>query len=425
MSCPELTAAVAVLALLAVVSASAGGPPPEPPRQPADRSGPGARAGTVEKVTLFFSGDVMTARGIDQILPRPCDPQIHERFMKDARGYIRIAERANGRIDRPVEFAYIWGDALETLKRLRPHVRIINLETSVTRSNDYWKGKGIQYRMSPENVGCITAAGIDVCVLGNNHVLDWGYAGLTETLKTLARAGLKTAGAGKDRDEARAPAVCRIAPNVRVLVFSFACPTSGVPPSWAAANGRAGVHFLPSLSDAAAGRAARLVRRHRRGGDVVIASIHWGGNWGYAIPSEQRRFAHKLVESAGVDVVHGHSSHHVKAIEVHKGKLILYGCGDLINDYEGITGHESYRGDLGLMYFATVAAAGGRLVSLRMVPTQMRRLQLRHPSRRDAQWLHERLDRLCRPLGARVKREKDGTLTLRWQQPAMARQGTG
>jgi len=47
-----------------------------------------------------------------------------------------------------------------------------------------------------------------------------------------------------------------------------------------------------------------------------------------------------------VDIVHGHSSHHVKGIEVHRGKLILYGCGDFIDDYEGIKGYEAFRDDL-------------------------------------------------------------------------------
>jgi Putative enzyme of poly-gamma-glutamate biosynthesis (capsule formation) len=73
-------------------------------------------------------------------------------------------------------------------------------------------------------------------------------------------------------------------------------------------------------------------------GDIVVASIHWGGNWDYKVPREQREFAHKLIDEAGVDVIHGHSSHHIKGIEVYRGKLIMYGCSDLLNDYEGISG---------------------------------------------------------------------------------------
>src|SRR2546423_1740667 len=60
-------------------------------------------------------------------------------------------------------------------------------------------------------------------------------------------------------------------------------------------------------------------------GDLIIASIHWGSNWGYEIPRDQIAFAHRLIEE-GIAIVHGHSSHHVKAIEVFKGRLILYGC---------------------------------------------------------------------------------------------------
>src|SRR5579883_837010 len=86
----------------------------------------------------------------------------------------------------------------------------------------------------------------------------------------------------------------------------------------------------------------------------------------------KRDFAHDLIDLAGVDIVHGHSSHHAKAIEVYRGKLILYGCGDFLNDYEGISGDEVYRGDLVLMYLPTVEAASGRLLGLIMVPFRIK-----------------------------------------------------
>ena len=88
-------------------------------------------------ITIFMCGDVMTGRGIDQVLPHPSDPLIHEPYMKSARGYVEIAEKANGQIQKPVSFSYIWGDAIKELERVAPDVRIINLETSVTKSNDY------------------------------------------------------------------------------------------------------------------------------------------------------------------------------------------------------------------------------------------------------------------------------------------------
>jgi poly-gamma-glutamate capsule biosynthesis protein CapA/YwtB (metallophosphatase superfamily) len=100
--------------------------------------------------TLFLCGDVMTGRGIDQILPHPCPPGIQEPYVRDARDYVALAEDANGSISRPVSPAYIWGDALEELERFVPDARIINLETSVTTSDDFWPGKGIHYP-----IGCI------------------------------------------------------------------------------------------------------------------------------------------------------------------------------------------------------------------------------------------------------------------------------
>ncbi len=113
-------------------------------------------------ITLFLAGDVMTGRGIDQVMPHPSNPILYEPYIKDARAYVRLAEQANGPIQKPISHSYIWGDALGELKRMSPHVRIINLETSVTTSDDYWKGKGINYRTHPGNIPCITEAEIDV-----------------------------------------------------------------------------------------------------------------------------------------------------------------------------------------------------------------------------------------------------------------------
>jgi poly-gamma-glutamate synthesis protein (capsule biosynthesis protein) len=93
--------------------------------------------------TLFLCGDVMTGRGIDQILPHPSEPLIHEDYAKDAREYVELAESVNGAIPRRVDWSYIWGDALRELERLAPDARIINLETSVTVSTISGLGRGL------------------------------------------------------------------------------------------------------------------------------------------------------------------------------------------------------------------------------------------------------------------------------------------
>ena len=353
-------------------------------------------------ITLFMCGDVMTGRGVDQILSHPSHPHLHEFYTRDARGYVPLAEEAHGQIQKPVDYDYIWGDALETLEQAAPDVRLINLETSITTSNHYWPNKRIHYRMHPENIACLTTAKIDVCTLANNHVLDWGYIGLTETLATLKQVQVKTVGAGQTLLQAMTPAILNLAGNGRVLVFAVGFTNSGIPTDWAAREHRPGVNLLEDFSEQTIQTIQSQVQQVKQPGDIAVASIHWGSNWGYKIPQPHIWLAHQLIDRAGVDVIHGHSSHHAKAIEVYKNKLILYGCGDFLNDYEGISGYEWFRGDLSCMYFATVNATTGQLVALRIVPNQIKRFQLHQACQSDIFWLKDNLNQQGTPFGTHL-----------------------
>jgi poly-gamma-glutamate synthesis protein (capsule biosynthesis protein) len=367
--------------------------------------------------TLFLCGDVMTGRGIDQILRTPGQAQLFEPYARSALDYVKLAERRNGPIPRRVDPAYVWGDALDELARVQPDARIVNLETAITTSEHPAAWKSIHYRMHPANIACLTAAGIDCCELANNHVLDWGPPGLEETLATLRRAGVRTAGAGRDGGEAAAPGVIDLAHERRCLVFAWATEDSGVPDAWAAGAGP-GVNLLRDFSTATVARIARAVAARKRPGDIAVLSIHWGGNWGYRVGAAERAFAHALIDEAQIDVLHGHSSHHARGIEVHHDRLILYGCGDFLNDYEGIGGHEAYRPDLALMYFPTLGTTGA-LQRLRMVPTRTQRFRIHRATGDDAAWLRTMLDREGRELGTGAAVESDGALLLRWgERPA-------
>ena len=361
---------------------------------------------------LFLCGDVMLGRGIDQILPQPCDPALHEDYVHSALEYVQLAEAANGPIKRRAAPDYVWGAALKELKRTRPDARIINLETSITRNEDY-DPKGINYRMSPENADTLVAAHIDCCVLANNHILDWGRAGLFDTLTTLKRLGIKSAGAGRTLEEARTGAVLPISGKGRVLVLSFAVPTSGTPRNWAADLNTAGVNLLSDLSDATVHRTTNWINSQRRPGDVIVVSIHWGPNWGYEVSDAQRRFAHALVDGAEVSIIHGHSSHHAKAIELYRDRLILYGCGDFLNDYEGIRGHEDYRDDLAVMYFVDIAATSGAVSCIELVPLRIKQFKLVAASAGDIEWLQQTLNRESRQFATSVAVTSPGHLTVR------------
>jgi len=306
---------------------------------------------TPDTLTLWLAGDVMTGRGIDQVQANPGDPALYELLVRDARDYVRLAEAVNGRVPAPVASGYVWGEALAEIDRRRPNLRLVNLETAITHRGQPWPDKGVHYRMHPANIGCLMVARIDCCALANNHVLDWGQDGLAQTLATLHQAGIQTAGAGTNAEAASAPTVL----------------------------------------------------------------LHWGGNWGVEVPQAHQQFSRRLIELGAADLVHGHSSHHPRPVEVYRGRLILYGCGDLINDYEGIASQRSHDPSAVCLYFAQISRASGALQRLEIVPMQLRRLQLvkaHAAARRSLQSLFEN-DRLR--YRTRLQAQPDGSWQLDWQ----------
>ncbi|HZU49355.1 MAG TPA: CapA family protein [Mycobacterium sp.] len=356
-------------------------------------------------VTVFLCGDVMTGRGIDQILPHPGSAELREPSVTDARTYVRLAEHLNGPIPAPTDVTWPWGEALSLLDDFAADVRLINLETSITADGEFAPGKAVHYRMHPGNIGCLTAARPDACALANNHVLDFGPGGLADTLNALAHAEIRVVGAGLTAHEAERPTVVPCRDGKRVVIAACGMESSGIPRSWAASQSRPGVALVADVSDRSAAVVADRVLAQKRPGDIAIVSVHWGSNWGYDVDGRQVRFAHRLVD-AGVDIVHGHSSHHPRPVELYGDKLILYGCGDAVDDYEGIAGYEEFRPNLRLLYFASLDNG----VTLRMVPMRMRRMRLERVLGDDAEWLQQTLDRISGPFRTRVGATGDGVL---------------
>lgn len=370
------------------------------------------------RIRLFLAGDVMLGRGIDQILPHSVNPRLKEPAVSDARQYVELARAAGASIPESVSLDYVWGDALAELKNRSPRYRIINLETSITTSSQYDPTKRIHYRMHPANRNILTAAQIDVCALANNHVLDFGTNGLSATVSNVKKSGVRTVGAGEDASQAGAPVLLDLAENRRLLVFAYAAVTSGVPPEWQAGDKSPGVCVLPQFSAADAdgpldAAATEILTRKRRG-DHVVVSIHWGPNWGYGVDEAERYLAQGLIDSGAADIVWGHSSHHPRPIEVYRDRLILYGCGDLLNDYEGIRGREEYRPELVLLYFPEIDGRSGKLLRLTMTPMRIKGFRLSSVDEEDARWMQETLSGHSEPYGAAVTLRDDGRLELKW-----------
>ncbi|MFP3883040.1 MAG: CapA family protein [Actinomycetota bacterium] len=359
---------------------------------------------------IALAGDVMIGRGIDQIMRRSVSPELYESWARSALRYVELAEARSGPLPRGVDLSYVWGDTPTQLADAAVDVRIVNLETSLTSRGKPWPGKGIHYRAHPENAETLVAAGIDVVTMANNHVLDWSEQGLEDTVDTLVELGVGHTGAGRGREEAWQPESVRTGTG-RVVVLGVGTPSSGIDPSWAARPGKPGVALIDRFSRRCIDEIGRALTGRRRDGDVTVVSIHWGSNWGYGVPEAHRRFAHDLIDEIGVDLVHGHSSHHPLGFEVYRGRLILYGCGDLITDYEGIQGHEEFRPELGAWYLVDIEARGG-LQGLSLLPTRMHRFRLETPGREEMAWLAQLLERESRP-PVRVHPE-EGLLAVEW-----------
>ncbi|MGW0179870.1 CapA family protein [Nocardia sp. NPDC003345] len=360
-------------------------------------------------ITVLLGGDVMLGRGVDQLLPCAGSPELREPSVRDARRYIELAEQVNGPMPRPYGFTGPWGEVLDVLDELAPDVRVFNLETAVTAGGEFAAGKWVHYRMHPGNLPALAAVRPDACALSNNHSLDFGIAGLTGTLHALSDAGIRAVGAGMDLAAARQPAAVP-ARGGRVLVASVSTLSSGVPAGWAAGGDRPGVWLIDQPSVGHADQVAARLSAESRRGDITIVSVHWGPNWGYGTGLSERQFAHRLID-AGVDIVHGHSAHHPRALEIRRGRPILYGCGDVIDDYEGIGGHDSYRPELRLLYLVTVEP--GESAAVRMLPLLVRHVRLERAGAADTRWLRTRLAEISRRFGTRIDTEPDGLLTAR------------
>jgi poly-gamma-glutamate synthesis protein (capsule biosynthesis protein) len=342
-------------------------------------------------ITIALGGDVITGRGVDQALASPGDPTTGEHSGRRADDYLRLLEAGYGPLERPLADEAIWGDVPAWLAQRGVGLRIANLETAVTTSLEAWPNKRYRFRMHPGNIGCLEAASLDCLTLANNHVLDWGAGGLTETLDTLHSAGFATAGAGRSLDEAARPAILHPPSGPRVLVFSAAHVSSFTPRPWAASGTGTGIWLLDGYDRSTLDSFRARIEQFRAPGDLVIASLHWGPNWGYEVNFLRRSFARAIIDHAGVDIVHGHSSHHPIGLELHRGRPILYGCGDLVNDY-GAT-QPRFRNDIGGWYVLGLRAPDYRPSAIEFLPLRRDGLRIERPTPAEISWLAERMTR--------------------------------
>lgn len=255
-------------------------------------------------LSLALAGEPSPAR------PAPAEPT--REVLLSAVGDISL-DGPVGRLLKSHGAAAVASGAREALEA---DLTLGNLECPVTT-----RGKKLpktwNFRAPPKNISLIKEAGFDVVTLANNHVFDYGLEGFTDTLDHLKKAKIPFIGAGRDRDEAE---------SVRVferngLKVGFVGLTSTHPQEGWARKSRPGVAY----SDF--GRIPEIVARARKRCDVLVVVFH-GGTELAEEPNDIQRSVARAAIDAGADLFLGHHPHVLQAVELYRGRPIVYSLGN-------------------------------------------------------------------------------------------------
>jgi hypothetical protein len=208
----------------------------------------------------------------------------------------------------------IFHDLLEEIAGV--DLSVVNLECPLITQETPIVKAGPILGVSTECVRGFTAAKWDVLNVANNHSYDHGARGLHETISVGKNAGLGIVGAGATIEEARLPYVTQIKGR-RIVVYSMAEREFSV-----AGNDHAGANPLDLIGFVDA------VQRHKQGG-IFIVLIH-GGKEFYPFPSPEMVRRCRFMIDQGADAVICSHTHCPLPWEIHSGRPIVYGLGNLI-----------------------------------------------------------------------------------------------
>lgn len=213
------------------------------------------------------------------------------------------------------------GEILENIHKTIENAdfTIFNLETPICESGKPIKKTGPALRAAPATLNALSTSNVDAVCLANNHILDYGPDGLTQTITELDKRGIRHVGAGNSRENAEAALRITIKGR-RVSIFSVAEQEFNV-----CENGREGAAILDPL------RMAPQLLAERDHADAIVVCVH-GGNEYFPYPRPGlRRICQFLIE-IGADAVIGHHPHVPGPYEIYHGKPIVYSLGNLVFD---------------------------------------------------------------------------------------------
>jgi poly-gamma-glutamate synthesis protein (capsule biosynthesis protein) len=297
-------AALAVAGLTAALVASCTGETASPPAPSGTSASSGARPATGQtgasptgasptgtaapgSLRLAFGGDVHFAAQVARLLDDP------DRGLAELRPYLASADLA-----------------------------MVNLETSITTRGTP-APKQFHFRAPPTALRAVAAAGVDAVTMANNHAVDFGSVGLTDTLAAQRGSPIPVVGIGRDDAQAYAPAYLRAAGRAVAVLAATQVPDWTLA-NWSATADRPGV-----ASAATPARLAAAVRAARAHADVVVVYLHWGTDY-TDCPNPLQRSTARALAAAGADVVLGAHAHRVQGAGWLGRTYVDYGLGNFV-----------------------------------------------------------------------------------------------
>ncbi|RQW94968.1 CapA family protein [Micromonospora globispora] len=275
-----------LVALAAIVTLAACDPARTPPAGAPTHSVPAASPAQPAEITLAFAGDV------------------------------HFADRTAGLLGDP---RTAFGSISSVLSAA--DLAMVNLETAVTTRGTP-EPKAFHFRAPASSYDAVKAAGIDVVTIANNHALDYGRTGLTDTVDAARAAGMPAVGAGPDAAAAYTPWITEVR-GTRIAFLGFS-QIAELWSEWKATDSRPGIAMTRDLP-----RAVAAVRAARRQADVVVVYVHWGTEGEACPPAEARTFAGEMAK-AGATLVVGTHAHRLLGDGWLGRTFVQYGLGNFL-----------------------------------------------------------------------------------------------
>lgn len=230
--------------------------------------------------------------------------------------------------------------------------------------------EGMVFCGREEAVKGLVASGVDVVTLANNHISDYGMAGIENTIRIMRENGISTVGysavttdvADGVSEEPRQPNQDVDEQNSQITGEILYKTVNGTKFAFLAFNDIYG--SIPPILSAEREVIERLVGEARKNSDVVVVAMHWGVEYRAEPDDRQIELAH-LVADAGADLIIGNHPHWIQSEERHKNTYIKYAHGNLV--FDQMWSEETKKGVIGKYTFED-----GKLVAKEFIPTYIK-----------------------------------------------------